>query len=499
MEPQHKEHRKERDKRVGREVAFGIQQTFACWVTDFIDPPVSKWFQTKFGDKNHKVTHKHVWYGEFAGDTAAFAVYMFAKRVLTKPVDATIAAFKSSADPMLTRMGKKALKPWAERKHLTPDDPRYQQRLQEYKQFQAENVVDSAIVASSSTLLNVATQRHLLHNHQPIKVILASKLVGAASTVALMLGLRAAVPDSMSSLDDELSERYFSKMIRHTRRMFGLHYDPPVAVPAPADAASLFDEDTRRKLWRMVAQHKNIAEPGNAPLSTGFIQQEKQLLLALADILGKDGDFSRQFAGMHHAMIKKLYQHISAQIDDAGSLVDPVASQRSVESILHNRREDLKRLAGVLDEPAVQQEIMAASQDMSALVYPRALTEKKREFLIASLLQPRQSIKGEPAVHIYANARGQMIEHDVLACCFDPEGPLTKALAEALHERLPDMGKDQLTAVAKNYMADRQHAALLATQACQLDGEIVTEAVARSQALQHKYYTSPQEAAALRM
>lgn len=485
------QNKKERDRRTGREVAFGVQQTFACWLTDFIDPPVSRWFQNKFGDKHHHVTHKHVWYGEFAGDSAGFVSYMLAKRLLTRPVDATTRQVRISADPLLDWLGRRSLKPWAQKQAIGKDSPRYKKKLEEYKSFQAENIVDSAIVASSATGLNVASQKLLLHNHQPVRVILASKLIGAVTTVSLMLGLRTAVPTSMQSLDEELSERYFSRLVRQIRGVMGVgHTVSEGEIPEHVTNNATFDPDTKKGLWRMVAQHLRIYAPGEPQWTRRNVADEKRVLSAMADVFEKDSAFMDLFAKQHQTLIKKLYHNMASELEGAGAMASFAVSKKSVESIMHNRRNDLRQLAQALDDPKVRKEIADYASNSARLVYSRALSPRKQEALIASLLQPRESERGEPAVHIYANARGQMIEHNALACCFDPEGPLAKMLADELQRRLPEMEPAHLTAIAKNYISDRQHAALLTAEACQLDSAEVTEAVARSAALQQRHYSA---------
>ena len=224
------------DKRFGREISFGIQQTLACWATDFIDPYVGKWYQNRFGNKQHEVTNAHTWGGEVMGDSAAFFVYLGAKRMLSKPIDAMTQLAKKATDPLYDRMGRKSLKDWRKEHHISKDDPRYLQRLENYKEFQAENLVDSTIIASSSTVINVAAQR-ALGNKQGIGLILTSKLIGAVLTMGSMLGLRSALPESTKTLDDELSERYFSKVVRAVQRLMGAAEDKP-ELPDPDDEHS---------------------------------------------------------------------------------------------------------------------------------------------------------------------------------------------------------------------------------------------------------------------
>lgn len=254
------------DKRFGREIAFGIQQTLTCFATDFFDPWIGKLYQNKFGNKEHEVTNAHTWFGEIVGDLSALGVYLAAKRFFSKPIDGLIATVKNTFDGRLTKMGKRSLESWRQEHHLTEDDPRYKRKLENYKEFQAENLVDTTIVAASSTIINVGAQR-AVGNKQAYGLILVSKLIGAAATMGGMLGLRTLLPQSTHMLDKELSDRYFSKAVRGTKRAFGVKNDEgpiaeakPVASQAnPAEVerdAGFTERLTKEKQKHEEAQHQ---------------------------------------------------------------------------------------------------------------------------------------------------------------------------------------------------------------------------------------------------
>lgn len=38
----------DKNRRIGREIAYGLEQTLTCFATDFIDPPVSKAVQNGY-------------------------------------------------------------------------------------------------------------------------------------------------------------------------------------------------------------------------------------------------------------------------------------------------------------------------------------------------------------------------------------------------------------------------------------------------------------------
>jgi hypothetical protein len=211
--------RHEKSKKIGKDIAFGTQQTIFCLMTDWIDPIVGKWWQKKYGIKEQEVTNAHVWGGELIGDFSGLAVFVALRHVFRKPFDALARGVERVADVPLEKLGKKQLRYWAREHHVQESDAAYQQTLKDYKEFQAHNIVDSTLLAASSSIINVASQKLLLGNEQPLKVIVASKLIGTVATMGTMLGARAALPDSTKMLDKELGDRYFSKIVRKAERL----------------------------------------------------------------------------------------------------------------------------------------------------------------------------------------------------------------------------------------------------------------------------------------
>ncbi len=574
-----------RDKRTGREIAYGIQQTFACWATDFIDPPVSKWFQTKFGSRSHEVTHKHVWGGEFLGDTSAFFVYVGLKRFLGRPIDALIGTVKNTLGKHYEKNGKKALEHWRKQEHIAENDPRYMQKLETYKYFQAENAVDSTIIATSATLTNVGFQR-VLGNAQNLRVILASKIVGAIATMSVMLGLRTRFPTATSMLDSELDERYFSHAVRVGKKIFGVKDEEPKrsateqkdmerkqrkearkmpAAPvletgAAATVAGIaamkiankeheiaeliprglgigvgtavavlglrfllpksskaFNDELRdrynpRRSTLDKEEKKDASPPlaqgaatlADAPIAEGalagdkrkafllnlrrdyagrapddkavferFREEQKRLCDAFIMALYPKGVFASALADAHFQSLRKLDTH-----NDPARL--RYASTVSIHSILINRRDDMLASRKLLDDPT----FLAELKQELATPLPKAVAampEEKAETLIESLVQTRGPLGREPAVHIYANAKGQIIEHQALADAFDPKGRAAQALTSELLSRLPDMDAKSVAAITEHYMQARKTAADNVVDALALDGPVVSEAVRRSE------------------
>ncbi len=209
----------ESSKKIGKDIAFGTQQTIFCLMTDWIDPIVGKWWQKKYGIKEQEVTNAHVWGGELIGDLSGLAVFVALRHVFRGSFDTLTRGVERLANKPLERLGQKQLRLWAKEHHVKEGNALYQQTLEDYKQFQASNIVDSTLLAASSSVINVASQKMLLGNEQPFKVIVASKLIGTVATMGTMLAARTLLPDSTKTLDNELNNRYFSKFVRKIERL----------------------------------------------------------------------------------------------------------------------------------------------------------------------------------------------------------------------------------------------------------------------------------------
>jgi hypothetical protein len=229
-------------KQTARDIAFGVQQTFACWATDAIDPPLSKFIQNKVFQSGKDVTNAQVWYGEIVGDSAALFEFLAIKKLFRKPIESLTQSVRGMFSGTFERSGHKHLQEWALKEHIKQDDPRYKAALDQYTNFQAHNAVDSTIVATAATLSNVGVQKYL-GNPKRFYEILVSKMAGAAITMGLMIGVRTAVPHSAQRLDDELSSRYFSRVTRFLQRVAGVapgtqgtETDAPEETPTSAKA-----------------------------------------------------------------------------------------------------------------------------------------------------------------------------------------------------------------------------------------------------------------------
>ncbi|MDX2074016.1 MAG: hypothetical protein SFX19_06600 [Alphaproteobacteria bacterium] len=486
------EARKKRDDdhRFGRQIAYGIQQTIACWATDFIDPPVSKFLQNTFGNKKYHVTNAHTFGGEAIGDTAAFGIYLFAKRFFGKPIDGVIGGVKRLANPILAKMGKSAIKPWAETHGVEEGDARYQQKLEEYKDFQSENMVDSSIISAAATGVNVLAQRQL-GNQQKYTTILGSKVVGATLTLGLMAGLRVLFPTSTRTLDDEISDRYSSKLIKWTKKTLGVKEEDPAEILAqPALAKSLsgnISPEKREGLMSILVEdtvkinYRDPAEFGK------LVAQQKAFYQAFYDALDPAGPLVDVIAREHYAMIEKNHQSDFDHYEASARQRDRDASHASVLRATAEKRDELRQFMALLDDPKFLEEAKAtAAAGKMPEIREHVFTVEEKEALTHSLLAAARPNKN-PVAGILDEALRREMEYNALSHAHDPEGIAARIMVNTMKKLLPDRNPQDVEKVSKDYMRYYSKEAAIMAQAMQADGEVVQNATSRAKHLHDEY------------
>ena len=166
------------------------------------------------------------WVGEFVGDTAAFFTFLGVQKFAPGITRTLHKISRKLFDGFFEKSAKGHLRHWAEEHNVAIGSPEYKKELEEYKEFQADNIAKSSIISAASIGLNIGTQR-AIGNKNKLWVIGIAKISGALITVAGMLGLRFALPRTTHTFDEELSGRYFSPLIHKTQKLFGAEVSNP--------------------------------------------------------------------------------------------------------------------------------------------------------------------------------------------------------------------------------------------------------------------------------
>ncbi len=127
-----------------KDVAFGTRQTITCFLTDFIDPVVGLWFQKKSEDEHHKGTAAHSVIGEVVGDSVAVFMFLGQRKWFPQPINMLKNGIAKMRDKAYTKEAKKILRA----EHIPEDAPDYQQKLDAWKDAQAENFANTTVLTA---------------------------------------------------------------------------------------------------------------------------------------------------------------------------------------------------------------------------------------------------------------------------------------------------------------------------------------------------------------
>lgn len=494
------EKKDDQDRRFGREIAYGIQQTIACWATDFIDPPVSAFLQNKFGNKKHTVTNVHTFGGEFIGDSAALGVYLFAKRMFRKPIDGVIAAVKNAGAPIFDRIGKGAINIWANAHDVHAGDARYEQKLDEYKNFQAENLVDSGIISVAATGINVMAQRQL-GNKQSYATILGSKMVGATLTLGLMGGLRLLLPTSTKALDDEITDRYTARVVRGAKKILGVKESPvvapaPLETPADASLPSELAPEKRAGLLKIMLEKAEKTDVFDDALAAKMLGESKEVFTAMKAALEENGYLANVMAREHYDQIEHAMRYDYDHANPEHALLYKEASRASVEQSLAEKRRDLDLIMALLGDAKFLADIRHAVKHKTAFeIHPTEMSEAHKNQLSEFLLSNRSNAK-DPAFAILDAAEKHEAHHQALAHTLDPDGIVGRIFESEMLKRLPAWEAKEVRGIAKDYMQYYHHEAQRMADHFKADSSVVKHAAQRARQLRSKFMpeNSPQSA-----
>ena len=264
-------------------------------------------------------------------------------------------------------------------------------------------------------------------------------------------------------------------------------------LAAPASAVSSHDagfahlsEGKRAVLMRMAAEHMLIMDPDAKEVTDAMIAREKRILAALEEALDIHGDVAKTFVNQHNYFNKQAYGALAEEFERP-DLIDEQTSTESMLSIMLNRQEDIRALSAMLNAKELTPLLETYRGGREARVKDFTVAGDAKEKLVATVLQPKQFDRGEPAIHIYATAKGQMLEHAILARAFTPGGDVERALVKELWNRLKDLDEVKVEKIGKYYVGDRHYFATRVAKGFALDGTVVTEAIARSKKSQRKY------------
>lgn len=466
---------------------YGTRQTVFCVGTDLAEPYINQWFQNKVGDKEHHVTSLQTYVGEFAGDGAALGAYVALKTFCAKPINMMIGGVKNIASPLLERMGRKSIDRWAGEHHVKEDDPRYQQRVENYKTYQAENIVDSAIIAGTATGFNLLTQRHLMGNKQTYWTMLQGKWGGTALTLGGMSLFNVLFPRATKKLENTIEKKFVDPVMQVFSKELSPEEMPIAAHPeAQADIPYSLAPEKRDGLVYMTGHHFEKLDLDDAQAVAKSVAGQRKVYEALLASFEPEGYMLSVMGREYLETIEK--QHPNCEHDAAARLTLHEVSRARVQMDAAEKRKDLQAFIALLDDPAFIEEVKhkTKSGKLPAIENTK-ISEAEKNTLSGTLMQASTAKDREAA--IFDKAEAQQLQYEALAHAYKPDGPAARLMASRLKELVPNEDPADLEGIARDYMEYYQKEALNMAGSFRVDSEVVQQAVERAHQLQQKYHS----------
>jgi hypothetical protein len=189
----------------GETMAYALQHAIYNIAANVYEPIIGGWVQRKYSP-GHAGNYKQNFLGEIAGDITGAGALILAEAFASGPLHICTRTMRSWIDPFYTSVAHRV---FADQK----DNPNYDKLVNDWKIFQERNLVRSALMLGTGIAGNIITQKTLLKNPAPAKIILLGKAASATVTTALGLAIRFAAPDAMKKTDKWLSEKLFIPLL----------------------------------------------------------------------------------------------------------------------------------------------------------------------------------------------------------------------------------------------------------------------------------------------
>lgn len=476
-------------QRLKHSLLYGARQTIFCFGTDAVEPFINKWAQNKVGDiKQGAVTNKHTVLGEVSGDLAAYGAYVAIKTFMAAPVNMLIRGVRNL--PVFDTWGKKSVERWAEEHQVAEDDPRYKKRVEDYKTFQAENAVDSAIIATSATGLNLLAQRHWLGNRQSYATMLKGKLLGAGLTLVAMFTSSVIFPKQTRRIEDGIEEKLINPGMSALKRTLGIREEPQATITKTPEGQSPaadipLSAEKRVGLLNMVGEHALKIDYRDPAKRAHLLGKQKAVYEAFIKALDPEGPVVAAMIHEHYETLNREHRLLAREPDQ--SQRDYAASEASVHASIAHKRRDMQHFIALLGDPKFLKEVddVVASGTLPERKNS-AITSEQRNYMSESLLK-KSKAGSDPSVAIMDSAEYQQLDYKALAHAMEPEGIAARRLASELKKLLPDYDPKDIDGIAKDYMGYYQKEAQNVAAEFDATSPTVRLAVERSQKIRSKY------------
>lgn len=194
----------------GETMAFAAQNIIYNIGANFLEPYVNLRVQKYYSshDASHAVkagNYTQNLAGEFAGDLIGSGGLMLAEATAPIALHTCTRTMRGWIDPVCAQVADHAFAG-------QENDPNYQQEKESWKIAQERTLVRAGIVTAGTVAGNIFTQKMILQNPAPTKVIFIGKLLSSTLTTTLGLAARAMFPSHAQGLDRWMSKKIFTPM-----------------------------------------------------------------------------------------------------------------------------------------------------------------------------------------------------------------------------------------------------------------------------------------------
>lgn len=198
--PAQREREKTREQRA-RDVAYTINHSIVCTLTDFIDPYIGNRIQKHLGNDSQL---KDSVIAEIAGDIGAVPVTIAVQRLFPGLMDGLSRMAEPVVGGLFHASAVREAKEWSRAHHNHEESEECSQRAEKIYRYEIRHLPQAMVWTVSSVGINVTAQC-LLGNRAPLMHILAGKVGGAALTAVLTTGGRGLFPHQAERWDRWIS------------------------------------------------------------------------------------------------------------------------------------------------------------------------------------------------------------------------------------------------------------------------------------------------------
>ena len=240
------ERQKDAEARV-EDIAYTINHSIACTVTDWVDPIIGNWTQKYLGKRyglpgghshgdhdhhhdHHDHSHGHhhgggtFWQwavGEIVGDYGAVPVTIAFQRWAPGFMNSLRFVLEPPLGPLFRNGARTAALSWAARRGIDPNAPEVKAREQDIYEHEVRHLPQALMWTASSVAINLATQR-AMGNKGPLWQLATGKALGASITAGLVVGARGLAPESAEKWDHWTSKNVFLPLTERIGHLFGV-------------------------------------------------------------------------------------------------------------------------------------------------------------------------------------------------------------------------------------------------------------------------------------